>query len=80
MDRQVSDTLSSYWVNFATSGDPNGKGLAKWPEFGDRNQTDDRKSDRPMVLGDQAAVGPPPNGAQLAFFEAVYEKERASEH
>src|SRR5665213_404265 len=78
LDHQVSDMLSSYWVNFATNGDPNGKGLAKWPAF------DDRKSDRPMVLGDQAAVGPAPNRAQLAFFESVYqkerEKERGSEH
>jgi para-nitrobenzyl esterase len=73
LDRRVSDMLSSYWVNFATNGDPNGKGLAKWPAF------DDRKSDRPMVLGDQAEVGPAPNRAQLAFFESVYEKERGTE-
>jgi para-nitrobenzyl esterase len=31
LDHHVSDMLSSYWVNFATNGDPNGKGLAKWP-------------------------------------------------
>jgi carboxylesterase type B len=31
VDRRIADTLSSYWVNFATSGDPNGKGLAAWP-------------------------------------------------
>jgi para-nitrobenzyl esterase len=79
LDHQVSDMLSSYWVNFASNGDPNGKGLAKWPAF------DDRKSDRPMVLGDQAEVGPAPNQAQLAFFESIYdkergEKERGSEH
>jgi para-nitrobenzyl esterase len=73
LDHQVSEMVSSYWVNFATNGDPNGKGLAKWPAFNDRN------SDRPMVLGDQAAIGPAPNGAQLAFFESVYEKERGAE-
>jgi para-nitrobenzyl esterase len=73
LDHQVSEMLSSYWVNFATSGDPNGKALPKWPAFVDR------KSDRPMVLGDQAAIGPAPNGAQLAFFESVYEKERGAE-
>jgi len=25
--------MSSYWVNFATSGDPNGKGLPLWKAF-----------------------------------------------
>lgn len=74
LDHQVSGVLSSYWVNFAASGDPNGSGLAKWPHF------DDKKNDRPMVLGDQAEVGPEPNRAQLAFFESIYDKERGVEH
>jgi para-nitrobenzyl esterase len=69
-DARVSETLSSYWVNFAANGDPNGNGLAKWPAY------DDRKSAGPMVLGDQAEVGSAPNAAQLAFFEALYEKQR----
>lgn len=73
LDHQVSDMLSSYWVNFATNGDPNGKGLAKWPAF------DDKRSAARLVLGDQAAVGPPPNQAQLAFFESVYERAQGSE-
>ncbi|MGC2400758.1 MAG: carboxylesterase family protein [Acidobacteriaceae bacterium] len=33
-DRKLADTMSSYWVNFATAGDPNGKGLPHWPGFG----------------------------------------------
>jgi para-nitrobenzyl esterase len=74
LDHQVSDTLSSYWINFATNGDPNGKGLANWSAF------DDKTSDRPMVLGDRAEIGPAPNHAQLAFFEQLYEKERGSWH
>lgn len=73
LDHKVSDVLASYWANFAANGDPNGPSLTTWPAF------DDRKSDRPMVLGDQAEVGPSPNAAQLAFFEAVYEKEPATE-
>jgi para-nitrobenzyl esterase len=32
-DRTLSETMTAYWVNFAASGDPNGKGLPAWPEF-----------------------------------------------
>lgn len=30
-DFKVSDAMSSYWVNFAKKGNPNGKGLPEWP-------------------------------------------------
>ncbi len=68
LDRQVADTLSSCWVNFATNGNPNGKGLPEWPAF------DKKSSDRRMVLGDKAAVGPGLERAQVDFYQTKYDK------
>ncbi|HEV7991716.1 MAG TPA: carboxylesterase family protein [Gemmatimonadaceae bacterium] len=33
LDRSLSRTVMSYWANFATTGDPNGAALPRWPAF-----------------------------------------------
>ena len=72
VDRQLSDTMSSYWVNFATTGDPNGRNLPKWPAFGEN------KNSNPMVLGDKAEVGPRPDLGHFDFFQSYYEKQQGA--
>lgn len=36
-DRQMGDIISSYWVNFASTGNPNGNGLAEWKPYTQAN-------------------------------------------
>jgi para-nitrobenzyl esterase len=66
-DRQVSDAMSSYWVNFARSGNPNGKGLNQWPVY-------DGKDQSVMVLGNPPEGAESPSEAQLAFFRSYFDK------
>ena len=37
-DKALSEQMSSYWVNFAANGDPNGEGLPEWPAFEEKEQ------------------------------------------
>jgi para-nitrobenzyl esterase len=66
VDRRLADTMSSYWVNFATKGDPNGNGLPNWPQYRETTQ------DRVIVLGDTVQVESAPPREKLAFFDAAY--------
>jgi para-nitrobenzyl esterase len=64
-DHQVADEMSSYWVNFAKSGDPNGAGLPRWPAF--TNAESDVLS-----IGDPIIPEGVADPHSLQVFDAVY--------
>jgi len=61
-DRSLSATMSSYWVNFAKTGDPNGKGLPRWAAY-------DPDSEPYLDLGDPVQLKHHLLKAQLDFLE-----------
>jgi para-nitrobenzyl esterase len=71
-DRKLAETMSSYWVNFATKGDPNGPGLPAWPVYSEERDT-------LMALGDKVEPRPVPHKAALDFLEDHFRKAQAAD-
>jgi para-nitrobenzyl esterase len=49
-DRRIADMMSSYWVHFAASGNPNGKGLPTWPSVSQKPETTMELGYKPTVI------------------------------
>jgi para-nitrobenzyl esterase len=62
-DLKLADMVSSYWVNFAKTLDPNGGSLPDWALF------DPARSDLVMELGDHVGMRPHPDNAGIVFLE-----------
>ncbi len=68
IDTKLGDTMSSYWVNFITKGDPNGAGLPPWPQY------KDLATSKVMVLGDVPQAESAPPTAKLTFFQSAFQR------
>lgn len=60
VDHELATTISTYWTNFAKTGNPNGKGLPAWPTY----NTHDNQI---MILGEKPMAKPLPDKAALDF-------------
>jgi len=68
-DLKLSDMISSYWVNFAKTGDPNGPGLPKWPAFAENDQ-------QAMVFDAAPSARPVPNLDKIKAFDGYISGRR----
>ena len=66
----LSELMSSYWTNFAKTGDPNGAGLPAWPVFTAGDQ-------RVMYFDGVSEAKPLPNAAQLKAMDQYFAERRA---
>jgi para-nitrobenzyl esterase len=70
-DRRLADAMSSYWVNFAKTGNPNGDGLPLWPVYKPRG------AGEVMELGKQIMVRGEPRRDRYEFLDGYY-RDRAN--
>jgi len=71
-DWAISETVSTYWTNFAKHGDPNGPGVPEWPRFTERDR-------QVMYLKNEARPGPVPSAAALEVLDAYFSWRRTPE-
>ena len=67
VDEKLSEEMSSYWSNFAKSGDPNGAGLAPWRVYAPGNHVT-------MELGEHSGSIPVAEPAKVEFFVSYLKK------
>lgn len=68
VDHELARVMSSYWINFITSGNPNSKGLPQWPAYASNDK-------QIMILGDKQGATPLPDQAALDFMFARMNKQ-----
>jgi len=69
-DRKIAEMMSSYWANFAATGNPNGKGLPPWPTL-------DPRSPQTMELGARFEPIPVADSVKVDFFKRFFSTQDA---
>ncbi len=63
VDWELTRVMSTYWINFVRTGNPNGRGLPQWPAYSTKEKAI-------MVLSEKPAAKPLPDQAALDFLYA----------
>lgn len=63
-DLRLADTMTSYWVRFARTGNPNGTGLPQWPAY-------DPSQDELQEIGQQIRTIHAPYAERSAVFDRI---------
>ncbi|HEU5078515.1 MAG TPA: carboxylesterase family protein [Opitutaceae bacterium] len=71
-DWAISETVATYWANFAKHGDPNGPGVPAWPRF---TESDGQL----MYFKNEAYPGPVPNPDGLKALDEYFAWRRTPE-
>jgi para-nitrobenzyl esterase len=70
-DRELAKIMSSYWVNFAARGDPNGASLPLWPTF-------DPQMPSVLRIDGDISAGPVPEAKEFALWDVCMQHLRGT--
>jgi len=68
VDKNIAESISSYWVNFVANGNPQGSGLPRWPPY-------EEDSVRFMVFADSIGAQRLLDGSKAELFRKYLERE-----
>ncbi len=69
-EHKFAKDVSGYWVNFARTGNPNGKGLPTWPAFKDLGPTEAMKLD-----AGHSGRAPWLTKTEIDLYQATYDRD-----